>query len=89
MVSAGIISFFIISYFFRDLNKILTGIISGIMVCLLRVLVSLVYGGSFLKGGIISFSPEIFFYIVIGISIHIFIKFNFLNDLGKVFFLPH
>ena len=85
MVSAGIISFFIITYFFRDLNKILTGIISGIMVCLLRVLVSLVYGGSFLKG-IISFSPEIFFYIVIGISIHIFIKFNFLNDLGKVFF---
>ena len=73
MVSAGIISFFIIAYFYKDLNVILTGILSGIMVCLLRILVSLVNGGSFLQG-LISFFPEIFFYIVIGISIKIFKK---------------
>ena len=85
MISAGIITFFIIAYFYKDLNKILTGIMSGIMVCLLRVLVSLVDKGSFIEG-IVSFSPEIFFYIVIGISINLFIKVDFFRDLDKMFF---
>ncbi len=84
MVSAGIISFFIIAYFYKDLNAILTGIISGIMVSLLRVLVSLVNGSSFVQG-LISFFPEIFFYIVIGISIKIFKKIGFFSSLNKVF----
>ena len=84
-VSAGIITFFIIYYFYRDLNAIVTGIFSGIFVCLLRVLVSVVYGGNFLQG-FISHFPEIFFYIVIGLSVSFFMKIGFFNNLNKVFF---
>ena len=84
-VSAGIITFFIIYYFYRDLNAIVTGIFSGIFVCLLRVLVSVVYGGNFLQG-FISHFPEIFFYIVIGLSVSFFMKIGFFNNLNKIFF---
>ena len=83
-VSAGIITFFIIYYFYRDLNSIITGVFSGILVCLLRVLVSMVYGGNFLPG-LISHFPETFFYIVIGVSLSFFMKKGFFDNLGKVF----
>lgn len=87
MISAGIITFFIIYYFYRDLNPIVSGIFSGILVCLLRVGVSMVYGGSFSQGFIAYFS-EIFFYITIGISITIFVKKDFLNRSSNFFLIP-
>lgn len=84
-VSAGIITFFLVYYFYKDLNPLLSGVFSGIMVCLLRVLVSIVYGGKFLPGLIAHF-PEAFFYLVIGLAIYGFNKINFFDHIKKIFF---
>lgn len=84
MISGGIITFLIIYYFYRDLNVILTGIISGILVCLFRVLVFII-GGGLLSQGLISFFPEVFFYIVIGIAIKIFERKDCFDNINKIF----
>ncbi|MCF6461175.1 sensor histidine kinase [Clostridium sp. Cult3] len=84
MISGGIIAFSIIYYFYRDLNAILTGIITGILVYLFRILVFIVGEGT-LAQGLISFFPEVFFYIVFGLSINLFTNRGFLSNLNKMF----
>lgn len=83
-VSAGIITFFLIYYFYRDLNPLVTGIFAGLMVCILRVLVSVGYGGE-LVHSFISHFPEAFFYVAIGIATSFFKKTGFLYELKMIF----
>lgn len=69
-VSAGIIIFVALLYYYDDLKPIPTGIISGIMVYLLRVMVFYVsnqgFGDAFTR-----FLPEIAFYITYAVVYHI------------------
>lgn len=85
MISGGIIAFSIIYYFYRNLNAILTGIVSGIFVYLLRVLVFII-GGGVLGQGLISFFPEVFFYIVFGLSVRIFIGGGLISNLNNMLY---
>lgn len=68
-VSAGIILFVAILYYYDDLEPIPTGILSGIIVYLLRVMVYYVVNQGF-GDAFIAFLPEIFFYTTYAIVYH-------------------
>lgn len=86
MISGGIIAFSIIYYFYRKLNTIITGVISGIFVYILRVLVFMIGGGT-LGQGLISFFPEVFFYIVFGTSINVLMGKGFTSKLNNMLYI--
>lgn len=62
MVSAGIISFVVFLFYYTDLKPIPTGVLSGIMVYLSRLMVYYIANGKF-DGVIVSYLYEILFYV--------------------------
>ena len=62
MVSAGIISFVVFFFYYTDLKPIPTGVLSGIMVYLSRLMVYYIANGKF-DGVIVSYLYEILFYV--------------------------
>lgn len=68
-VSAGIILFVAILYYFDDINPIPTGLLSGVMAYLLRVMLFFVANQGF-GDAYIAFLPEIAFYLTYAIVYH-------------------
>lgn len=62
-VSAGIISFMVLLFYYKELKPIPTGILSGIMIYLLRLAVYYISEGN-INEVIISYQQEIVFYII-------------------------
>jgi len=62
-VSAGIISFMVLLFYYKELKPIPTGILSGIMIYLLRLAVYYISEGH-INDVIISYQQEIVFYII-------------------------
>lgn len=85
-VSAGIILFVALLYYHDDLNPIPTGILSGIMVYLLRVMVFYIGNGEF-ADAFTAFLPEIVFYIAYAIVYHIAIYRSNKNNINSFYFI--
>lgn len=85
-VSAGIILFVALLYYYDDLKPIPTGILSGIMVYLLRVMVFYVANQGF-GDAFTAFIPEIVFYITYAIVYHIAIYRSDKNNINLFYFV--
>lgn len=83
-VSAGIISFMVILFYYDEIKPIPTGLLSGIMVYVLRLLVYYLGGGNF-SNVIISYQQEILFYIFYSIIYSLLIKKGSKNNINFVF----
>ena len=84
-VSAGIISFVIFLYYYKDLKPIPMGILSGIMVYLLRLGTYYISNGN-LDHVITSYLFEILFYVFYSIIYSIMINKDNRNNINFVFF---
>lgn len=85
-VSAGIILFVALLYYFDDLEPIPLGILSGIMVYLLRIMVFFV-GNQGFEDAFISFLPEILFYITYAVVYHFAIYRRKKDNLALFYFI--
>lgn len=85
-VSAGIILFVALLYFFDDLEPIPTGILSGIIVYILRVMVFYV-GNQDFGDAFTSFLPEILFYVAYAVVYHFAIYRRNKENLGLFYFI--
>ncbi|MBU5425558.1 ATP-binding protein [Tissierella pigra] len=85
IVSAGIISFMLFLFYYEDLKPIPTGILSGIMVYLLRVLVHYLGKGNIMDA-ITSYQQEILFYMFYSIIYSLLIRKGNKNNINFLFF---
>lgn len=85
IVSAGIISFMLFLFYYEDLKPIPTGILSGIMVYLLRVLVHYLGKGDIMDA-ITSYQQEILFYMFYSIIYSLLIRKGNKNNINFLFF---
>lgn len=85
-VSAGIILFVALLYYFDDLEPIPLGILSGLMIYLLRIMVFFVANQGF-GDALISFLPEILFYITYAVVYHYAIYRRKKDDLTLFYFI--
>ncbi|TJX14428.1 hypothetical protein E9840_06150 [Tissierella creatinini] len=85
-VSAGIILFVALLYYYDDLEPIPTGILSGVIVYLLRVMVFFVSNQGF-GDAFTAFLPEILFYISYAIVYHFAIYRRDKNNLNLFYFI--
>ncbi|WMM25476.1 sensor histidine kinase [Tissierella sp. MB52-C2] len=85
IVSAGIISFMLFLFYYEDLKPIPTGILSGIMVYLLRVLVHYLGKGNIMDA-ITSYQQEILFYMFYSIIYTLLIRKGNKNNINFLFF---
>lgn len=86
IVSAGIISFVVFLFYYEEIKPIPTGILSGIMVYLLRLIVYYLANGD-INGVIISYQLEILFYVFYSIIYSLLIGKNSKNNISLVFFI--
>lgn len=85
-VSAAIILFVSFLFYFDDLEPIPLGILSGIMVYLLRIMVFFVANQGF-EDAFISFLPEIIFYIIYAVAYHFAIYRRKKDNLNLFYFI--
>jgi two-component system sensor histidine kinase YcbA len=84
VVSAGIIIFVIFLYHYDDMSPVPLGILSGIMVFVMRVVVhELTYGDAF--NSAVTYIIEFIFYIIYSLFFRLFIKKEIKNNLGVLF----
>lgn len=85
-VSAGIIIFVTLLFYYEDLNPVTTGIVSGVSVFALRMLVYYAMNGS--NNQIMSsYMLEILFYLFYSIFYSLFIKIDNKNNINYVFII--
>ncbi len=85
-VSAGIILFVALLFYFDDLEPIPLGILSGVMVYLLRIMVFFV-GNQGFEDAFIAFLPEILFYITYAVVYHFAIHRRSKDNLTLFYFI--
>lgn len=85
-VSAGIILFVALLYYHKGLEPIPTGILSGVMVYLLRIMVFFVSNQEFGQA-FTAFLPEILFYITYAIVYHIAIYRSNTDNINLFYFI--
>lgn len=85
-VSAGIIFFVAFLFYYHELRPVPTGILSGIMVYLLRLIVHYITNGN-LNNVIISYQLEILFYAFYSIIYSLLINKGNKNNINFIFFI--
>ncbi|WP_312907583.1 sensor histidine kinase [Tissierella praeacuta] len=85
-VSAGIIFFVAFLFYYHELEPVQTGILSGIMVYILRLMVYYLTNGD-VKGVIISYQLEILFYAFYSIIYCLLINQGNKNNINFIFFI--
>lgn len=85
-VSAGIISFMVFLFYYEELKPIPTGILSGVMVYLSRLIVYYLANGN-INDVIVSYQQEILFYVFYSIIYFLLIGKGSKNNINFVFFI--